>query len=267
MTSLAPLPAPGLELPAARVANRELSWLDFNERVLELAADERLPLLERVKFCAIFSTNLDEFFAVRVAGLLGQVAAGVSLRSPDGRTSEETLAAVRPRVLQLQANQSRLWRTELQPALARERLIVAGPSETSPRELRELAKRFEREVLPILTPMAVGSASPFPHVPSLALSLGVLARDPASGERRFARVNVPDSLPRFLAVGKRGLHVPLEDLIVHFLPRLFDGVEVLEQVAFRITRDADFSVSDDADDLLETVKTELRRQRFSNIVR
>jgi polyphosphate kinase len=165
--------------------NRELSWLDFNERVLELAADERLPLLERVKFCSIFFSNLDEFFAVRVAGLLGQIAAGMSLRSPDGRSPEETLAAIRPRVLQLQASQSRLWRSELQLALARERLIVAVPDEASPRELRELAKRFEGEVLPILTPMAVGSASPFPHVPSLALSLGVLACDPANGERRL----------------------------------------------------------------------------------
>jgi polyphosphate kinase len=247
--------------------NRELSWLDFNERVLELAADERLPLLERVKFCSIFSSNLDEFFAVRVAGLLGQVAAGVSLRSPDGRSPEETLAAIRARVLQLQANQSRLWRDELQPALALEQLTVAGPDEASPRELREVAKRFEREVSPILTPMAVGSASPFPHVSSLALSLGVLARDPASGERRFARVNVPDSLPRFLSVGKRGLHVPLEDLIVHFLPRLFEGVDVLEHAAFRITRDADFAVSDDADDLLEAVEDELRRRRFGDVVR
>ncbi len=258
---------PQLELVRPEGINRELSWLDFNERVLELAADERLPLLERVKFCSIFSSNLDEFFAVRVAGLLGQVAAGVSMRSPDGRSPDETLAAIRARVIELQARQSRLWRDELQPALERERLIVAGADAASPRELRDLTKRFEREVLPILTPMAVGSAAPFPHVASLAMSLGVLARDPASGERRFARVNVPDSLPRFLSVGKRGLHVPLEDLIVRFLPRLFAGVDILEHAAFRITRDADLAVSDDADDLLEAVEEELRQRRFGDVVR
>jgi len=267
MTSLAPLPAPGLELPAARVANRELSWLDFNERVLELAADERLPLLERVKFCAIFSSNLDEFFEIRVAGLLGQVASGVGRRSPDGRSPDATLDEVQHRVLELQARQSALWNGDLKAALAELRIVVTTPEHLPERELRALTKRFEREILPVLTPLAVGAASPFPYIPSLALNLGVFARDETSGERRFARVNVPETLPRFLAMGKSGSFVSLEDTIAHFLPLLFSGIKVEEHATFRVTRNADFMVSDDADDLLEAVEEELRQRRFGDVVR
>src|SRR6266540_3163074 len=260
MTSLAPLPAPGLELPAKRFANRELSWLDFNERVLELACDARLPLLERVKFCAIFSSNLDEFFEIRVAGLLGQVASGVSKRSPDGRAPDDTL-------LELQSRQSALWNGDLKAALAEQGIVVATPESLSARELRALTKRFEREILPVLTPLAVGAASPFPYIPSLALNLGVFARDEESGERRFARVNVPGTLPRFLALGKSGSFVSLEDTIARFLPLLFSGVDVEEQAVFRVTRNADFMVSDDADDLLEAVEEELRQRRFGDVIR
>jgi polyphosphate kinase len=261
------LPAPGLELPAKRFANRELSWLDFNERVLELACDARLPLLERVKFCAIFSSNLDEFFEIRVAGLLGQVASGVSRRSPDGRAPGDTLAEVQQRVLELQARQSALWKGDLKAALAEQGIVVTTPESLPERELRVLTKRFEREVLPVLTPLAPGAASPFPHIPSLALNLGVFARDEASGERRFARVNVPETLPRFLALGKSGSFVSLEDTIAHLVPRLFPGVDVEEHAVFRVTRNADFMVSDDADDLLEAVEEELRQRRFGDVVR
>ncbi len=267
MTSLAPLPAPGLELPAKRFANRELSWLDFNERVLELACDARLPLLERVKFCAIFSSNLDEFFEIRVAGLLGQVASGVSKRSPDGRAPDDTLAEVQQRVLELQSRQSALWNGDLKAALAEEGIVVATPESLPEREHRALTKRFEREILPVLTPLAVGAASPFPYIPSLALNLGVFARDEESGERRFARVNVPETLPRFLALGKSGSFVSLEDTIAYFLPLLFSGVDVEEHAVFRVTRNADFMVSDDADDLLEAVEEELRQRRFGDVVR
>lgn len=267
MTSLAPLPAPRVEHAPARFANRELSWLDFNERVLELAADVRLPLLERVKFCAILSTNLDEFFEIRVAGLLGQLASGVARPSPDGRPPANTLAEVQQRVLELQARQSALWNSELKPALAEQRIVVVTPDSLSERELRMLAKRFEREILPVLTPLAVGAASPFPYIPSLSLNLAVFARDEASGERRFARVNVPETLPRFLRLGKNGSFVSLEDAIAHFLPRLFSGVDVEEHAVFRVTRNADFMVSDEADDLLEAVEEELRRRRFGDVVR
>src|SRR6266542_297317 len=267
MTSLAPLPAPGLGLPAKRFANRELSWLDFNERVLELAHDARLPLLERMKFCAIFSSNLDEFFEIRVAGLLGQVASGVSKRSPDGRVPDDTLAEVQQRVLELQSRQSALWNGDLKAALAEEGIVVATPESLPEREHRALTKRFEREILPVLTPLAVGAASPFPYIPSLALNLGVFARDEESGERRFARVNVPGTLPRFLALGKSGSFVSLEDTIARFLPLLFSGVDVEEQAVFRVTRNADFMVSDDADDLLEAVEEELRQRRFGDVIR
>ncbi len=267
MSSLAPLPAPALELPAGGFANRELSWLDFNERVLELACDARLPLLERVKFCAIFSSNLDEFFEIRVAGLLGQVASGVSKRSPDGLAPAATLAEVQRRVLELQKQQSALWNDDLKPALAEHRIVVRTPDQLAERELRALTKRFERQILPVLTPLAVGAASPFPYIPSLALNLGVFARDEASGERRFARVNVPETLPRFIALGKGGLFVTLEDTIAHFLSRLFSGVDVEEHAVFRVTRNADFMVSDDADDLLEAVEEELRQRRFGDVVR
>ena len=267
MTSLAPLPAPRPAISAERFVNRELSWLDFNERVLELAGDARLPLLERVKFCAIFSSNLDEFFEIRVAGLLGQVASGVARRSPDGRAPDDTLAEVQQRVLELQARQSALWNGDLKAALAELRIVVTTPEHLPQRELRALTKRFDREILPVLTPLAVGAASPFPYIPSLALNLGVFARDETSGERRFARVNVPETLPRFLALGKSGSFVSLEDTIAHFLPLLFSGIEVEEHATFRVTRNADFMVSDDADDLLEAVEEELRRRRFGDVVR
>jgi polyphosphate kinase len=253
--------------PAERLLNRELSWLDFNARVLELAADSSVPLLERVKFCSIFSSNLDELFMVRVAGLMGQEAAGIAVRSADGRTPSVSLAEIRERVLELTARQSRLWSRELVPALAEEGIVVTQLDDCSEKELAELERRFEREVYPVLTPLAVGPGQPFPYISGLSLSLAVLVRDPESGEERFARVKVPEGLPRFLQVGKRGAFVPLEGLIAHFLARLFPQMEIVERAVFRVTRDADFEVSDEADDLLEAVALELRRRRFGGVVR
>jgi polyphosphate kinase len=202
-TKLKAATARGAPALAPRLLNRELSWLDFAARVLELAADKKLPLLERVRFCAIFSSAMDEYFAVRVAGLLEQVAAGVSTPFPDGRTPAETLAEVRTYVLELEERQAELWENDVRPALARKRMRVVGLDDLNERELRAVEKRFEREILPQLTPIAVGAASPFPYIPALSLSLGVFARDMETGERRFARVNVPEGLPRFLPVGKR----------------------------------------------------------------
>jgi polyphosphate kinase len=253
--------------PAQRLLNRELSWLDFNARVLELAAASSMPLLERVKFCSIFSSNLDELFMVRVAGLMGQEAAGIAVRSADGRTPSVSLAEIRERVLELTASQSRVWSRELVPALAAEGIVVAQLDECSEKELAELERRFEREVYPVLTPLAVGPGQPFPYISGLSLSLAVLVRDPDSGEERFARVKVPGGLPRFLEVGKRRAFVPLESLIAHFLARLFPQMEIVERAVFRVTRDADFEVSDEADDLLEAVALELRRRRFGGVVR
>jgi polyphosphate kinase len=252
---------------AERLLNRELSWLDFNSRVLELAFEPEAPLLERVKFCSIFSSNLDEFFMVRVAGLMGQAALGFGVVSPDGRSPLETLAEVRSCVQELTARQSKLWTRELRPALAEEGILVGRVVECEPDELTELASRFEREVYPVLTPLAVGPGQRFPYISGLSFSLGVFVRDPESSEERFARVKVPEGLPRFLDVGRRGLLIPLEATIAHFLAQLFPQMEISECAVFRVTRDADFEVSDEADDLLEAVELELRRRRFGDVVR
>jgi polyphosphate kinase len=251
----------------ARLLNRELSWLDYNARVLARAADPGLPLLERSRSCAYFSSNLDEFFMVRVAGLMGQEEAGLRVRSADGRTAPETLAAIREKTLELTAAQAKLWKRELRPALAEAGVIVGDVEDCNKKELEELARRFERDIFPILTPLAVGSGQPFPYISPLSLSLGIFVRDPETGEERFARVKVPELLPRFLHVGGRGLFLPLERVIRHFLPRLFPEMEIVECCTFRVTRDADFEVSDEADDLLEAVQDELRRRRFGDVVR
>ncbi len=251
----------------ARLLNRELSWLDYNARVLARAADTALPLLERSRNCAYFSSNLDEFFQVRVAGLISQEEAGLLVRSPDGRTAQETLAEVREQTVDLTVRQAKIWKRELRPALADGGVIVGDVEDCNGKELDELEKRFEQEVFPILTPLAVGPGQPFPYISPLSLSLGIFVRDPENGEERFARVKVPELLPRFLPVGDRGLFIPLERIIRHFLPRLFSEMEILECCAFRVTRDADFEVSDEADDLLEAVQDELRRRPFGDVVR
>jgi polyphosphate kinase len=250
-----------------RLLNRELSWLAFNGRVLELAEDPSVPLLERVKFCSIFSSNLDEFFMVRVAGLLGQLAAGLSVRSADGRSPQEALAEIRNLVTELTARQAKLWRRELKPGLAEAGIVVGRVDDLRDKEVDELADRYERQVFPVLTPLAVGPGQPFPYISGLSLSLGVFVRDPESGEERFARVKVPELLPRFLQVGNRGIFLPLEHVIAHFLDSLFPKMEIVECAAFRVTRDADFAVSDEADDLLEAVEVQLRRRRFGDSVR
>ena len=176
---LATTQRPHQESPSDALLNRELSWLDLNARVLELAADPDQPLLERVRFCAIFSSNLDEFFMVRVAGLLDQVAAGLGVRSPDGRTAQQTLAEVRERVLELAGAQSELWRRDLCPALAAEGIIVGTVADARRGELKELEATFAREIYPVLTPLAVGPGQPFPYISGLSLSLGVIVRDPS----------------------------------------------------------------------------------------
>ena len=250
-----------------RLLNRELSLLDFHARVLELAADESVPLLERVKFAAIFASNLDEFFQVRVAGLLGQAESGFGMRSPDGLTPQQALARIRERVLELLAQQSKVWKKQLRPALADEGIVVGGIEDVDEKELKKLEKEFDREIYPVLTPLAVGPGQPFPYISGLSLSLAVFAADPDTGEERFARVKIPEGLPRFVEIGERGLFVPMEQVIAHFLPKLFPGAEIVERAAFRVTRDADFEVSDDAADLLEAVESQLRKRRFGDVVR
>jgi len=250
---------------SSRLLNRELSWVEFNARVLELAEDAQLPLLERVRFAAIFSKNLDEFFMVRVAGLLELDESDLPVRSVDGLTAGQALEAIRKRVSELATRQGRLWRRELAPGLAAAGVEIAAIEDCSSRETEKLERFFEREVYPILTPLAVGPGQPFPYVSGLSLSLGVIALDPETGEERFARVKVPEVLHRFVPVGNR--LVPLESVIAHFLPMLFPGMEIAERALFRVTRDSDFELSDDADDLLEAVESELRRRRFGDVVR
>jgi polyphosphate kinase len=263
-----PKKAPARRTRAAdRLFNRELSRIDWSTRVLEQALDPSVPLLERVKYCAFFSSHLDEFFAVRVAGLLDQAASGLNVRSEDGRTPRTMLAEIRKRIDGLIERQTRLWARELCPALAREGIVVARVEDLSEEELIELATRFEQDVYPVLTPLAVGPGQPFPYISALSLSLAVFVRDPDTGEERLARVKVPEGLPRFMEIGARGVFVPLEDVIAHFLGSLFPQMEISEPTVFRLTRDADFEVSDEADDLLEAVQLELRRRRFGDIVR
>jgi len=252
---------------ADRLINRELSFLDYDARLLELVEDPDLPLLERVFFFGTFSQMLDEFFMIRIAGLTGQAAAGVTVRSPDGRTPQEALTEARARVIELYAEQARIWSKELLPALAAEGIVVSRVDELSDEERVDLMERFEREIFPVLTPLAVGPGQPFPYISPLSISLAVFARDPETGEERFARVKVPEGLPRFLPVGGGGRFVPLEQVLTDFLPSLFPGMEILERSLFRVTRDADLEVSDEADDLLEAVELELRRARFGEVTR
>jgi polyphosphate kinase len=317
-------PSRRLEDPSLYI-NRELSWLDFNERVLQLGEDQSIPLLERVKFCAIYTTNLDEYYMVRVAGLHDQIDAGVENPSQDGRTPSETIAAIRERVLELGARLSDCFEARLRPALAEQGVSVVSFEQLDDEQRAYLAQHFRRVIFPALTPLAVAPGRPFPYISNLSLSLAVLVRDPAGGETVFARVKVPtEILPRFVTVRSTGpaaitlsnaaavatsnpaavaptapvadtagaspeghssavagaasaasnnapaasvTLVPLEDVIAHHLDALFPGMEIVDYDFFRVTRDADLEVSDDAADLLQAVEDELRRRRFGEIVR
>ncbi|MFL5962122.1 MAG: polyphosphate kinase 1 [Gaiellaceae bacterium] len=252
---------------AVRILNRELSELSLSERVLELAGDSKEPLLERVNFSAIVAGNLDQFFMIRVAGLLEQVAGDIDVRSADGCSPAQTLAAIRDRILGVTRVQSKLWAGELFPALAAKGIEIGSVESLSRLQLAALGRRFEHEIFPVLTPLAVSSGQPFPFISPLSLSLGVLVRDPETKERRFARVKVPESLPRFMRGAPGGALLPLESVIAHFLPQLFPGMQIEERAFFRVTRDADFAVSDEANDLLEALQSELRRRRFGDVVR
>jgi polyphosphate kinase len=253
--------------PADRLINRELSFLDYDARLLDLVRDDELPLLERVFFLGTFASMLDEFFMVRIAGLIGQAAAGVTVRSPDGRTPQQALADARSRVLQLYTEETRIWERELRPALAAERIALVGVDDLSGPERAELDERFQREIFPVLTPLGVGPGQPFPYISGLSISVALFVVDPETGEERLARVKVPEGLPRFQPVGRTGRFVPLEQVLMHYLPSLFPGMEIPECSLFRVTRDADLDVSDEADDLLEAVELELRRARFGEVTR
>ncbi len=252
--------------------NRELSWLDFNDRVLQLAEDERLALLERVKFCAIYTTNLDEYYMVRVAGLRDQIDAGVENPSQDGLLPSETIALIRQRVLEQGRRLTDCFEGSLRPALADHDIPVVGVEDLDDERRSELARHFQQAIFPALTPLAVAPGRPFPYISNLSLSLAVLVHDPIGDQTVFARVKVPtEILPRFVTVRQPApappLLVPLEDVIAHHLDALFPGMEIADYGFFRVTRDADLEVSDDAADLLQAVEDELRRRRFGEVVR
>lgn len=251
-----------------RLLNRELSWLDFNARVLELAADDSVPLLERLKFVAIFSSNLDEFFQVRVAALKDQVAAKVSRPAPDGRGAIEQLEAISDEVASLVARQESTLLDLLIPALHDAGVSIISWDDVEQADRDHLVRVFEDRIFPVLTPLAVDPGHPFPYISSLSLNLAVEVRDPVGGERRFARVKVPSSLPRFVPLVGRQTFVPLEQLIASQLSTLFPGMAIDGHVAFRVTRNADLTVEEEeADDLLAAVEMELRRRRFGRAVR
>ena len=262
----APPEAPALDSPEL-YTNRELSWLQFNERVLELAEDETTPLLERVKFLAIYANNLDEFVQVRVAGLHDQVDAGIDARGPDGLSPGETIERIAERTRELGRRHSRQWEDNVRPALAEHGIRVIDCEQCDARELEKIDQQFSEQIFPVLTPLAVGPGRPFPYISNLSLSLAVWLRDPVSRTETFARVKVPkEVLPRFVPLDKN-VFVPLESVIARHLEQLFPGMEVLRHDFFRVTRDADFTVSDEADDLLQAVEDELRRRRFGELVR
>ncbi len=250
----------------ALYSNRELSWLDFNDRVLQLAEDEHLPLMERVKFLAIFVTNLDEFFMVRVAGLHDQIDARIDARGPDDLSPTRTLDGIATRVAELDRRHARAFSRNVCPTLAEQGIRIVSCDESGA-STAELEQQFRTQIFPALTPLAVGHGRPFPYISNLSLSLIVRLRDPELDHEVFARVKVPkEVLPRFVEVGKETF-IPLEDMIAHHLDTLFPGMEIISYDLFRVTRDADFEVSDEADDLLQAVEDELRRRRFGEVVR
>ncbi|MFN8121177.1 MAG: polyphosphate kinase 1 [Thermoleophilia bacterium] len=259
-----PASAPDLADPGL-YTNRELSWLDFNARVLALAADAGQPLLERCKFLAIFASNLDEFFMVRVAATQEAAAAGRRSSTPDRMPREEVLNRVAVRVRELVDEQWRIWEGDIRPRLAEAGIAVSDLGSLSPEDRAAADDGFERQVLPVLTPLAVGPGLPFPYISGLSLNLGLMVRDPETGEQRFARLKVPSGLPRLFPAGDS--LVPLEQLIGAHAWRLFPGMEIAHSVLFRVTRDADFDISDDVDDLLGAVEDQLRQRRFGHVVR
>ena len=252
---------PVLAPVSSRYINRELSRLDFDERVLAMAEDSKLPLLERVRFLAIFSQNVDDFFQVRVAGLKEQVLAAVAVSSPDGMSPLEQLKAIRTRVEGLIHRQVGLYTREIVPALGQAGIAIIRGEEVSRRELTQLHSVFREQIFPVLTPLAVDPGHPFPYISHLSLNLAVRVRDPQRRQVKFARVKVPPVLPRFIPLeGDR--YVPLEDVIALHLPLLFPGMEIVSNHPFRVTRDGDLDdVDSDAEDLLAAIQTELRRRR------
>ena len=268
VVSLPRAKAPDLEHPSLYF-NRELSWLDFNDRVLQLAEDPSVPLLERVKFCAIWESNLDEFVMVRVANLQDQVEAEIDARGADGLSAREQIAEIRERVVAQRHRLDRCFERELRPALAEHGIRIVSATSAEEGHSDDLHDLFRKQVFPALTPLVIGLGRPFPYISNLSLSLAVLLRDPEQDTEVLARVKVPaELLGRFLSIGSdEATLIPLEDLIAANLGELFLGMEVLDHSFFRVTRDTDYDVSDEADNVLQAVEEELKRRRFGEVVR
>jgi len=277
---------PELEpLPDDRFLDRELSWLAFNQRVLELAEDPDLPLLERVRFLAIFASNLDEFFMVRVAGLKRRIATGIAVTAASGLSPRQVLEAISEKAHELQDRHARVFAEQVQPQLAADGITLVRWDDLGESEQDRLRKFFRRQIFPVLTPLAVDPAHPFPYISGLSLNLAVVVVNPSTGKEHFARVKVPPLLPRFIAVDASGRpsapdvqaasvekgpmsFVPVEDVISEHLEHLFPGMEVIEHHTFRVTRNEDVEVEeDDAENLLQAMEKELLRRRFGPPVR
>jgi polyphosphate kinase len=268
LTSSPPGDIPGHLEPHRRFLNREISWLDFNARVLALAEDAQTPLLERVKFLSIFASNLDEFYMVRVAGLKRQQAAGLTARSADGLLPREQLTAISDKAGPLAERHATLFASDIMPRLAQAGIRVTRWSELTDKQRRGFDALFQEKVFPILTPLAVDPGHPFPYISNRSLNLAVTVRDAFDERTHFARVKVPPLLPRFLTLPDNGCFVPLEDVISANLERLFPGMQILANHTFRVTRDTELEVDDDgAEDLLQALEAELTRRRFSRAVR
>ena len=269
---------PPLESFANRFIDRELTWLDFNERVLEQAEDRTLPLLERAWFLAIFSSNLDEFYMVRVAGLMRRIKAGITPVRASGLDANQVLAQVTSRAKELTARQAALFQEDIRPALTERNVDILGWEELNTDQQERLTRYFRHQIYPVLTPLAVDPSHPFPYISGLSLNLAVILRNPRSGKEHFARIKVPDSLPRLVQVPGRELDaadkaagcavIPLEVVIGQHLDHLFPGMDILEHHLFRVTRNEDLEVEeDDAENLLKAMEKELERRRFGDCVR
>ncbi len=247
--------------------NRELSWIEFNRRVLEEAQDRHHPLLERVKFLAIFSSNLDEFFMIRVSGLKDQLAAGVVNVPPDGMTPAQQLQRIRAMILPMMQEQRHIFHQEIMPELEAAGIRIHRYHELGDADCDRLRIYFQNEILPVLTPLAFDPGRPFPHISNLSLNLGVIVRD-AKGEHHFSRIKVPTSLPRLIPLEDDRRYIWLEDVIAGNLDSLFPGYDVVEAYSFRVLRDADLEIQEDeAPDLLETIEQGLHLRQFGPVVR
>ena len=254
-------------LPADRFLDRELSWLAFNDRVLELAQDQSSELLERVKYLSIFASNLDEFFMVRVAGLKRRIATGLAVKSSSGKTPKEVHESVLARSYQLMQEHAQTFSDTILPALIANGIEILRWDEITDEEQDALSKLFVDQIFPVLTPLAVDPSHPFPYISGLSLNLAIVVRNPQTDKELFARVKVPPSLPRFLSVTKQRL-VPIEDVIAGHSHLLFPGMEIVQQHTFRVTRNEDLEVEeDDAENLLQALERELMRRRFGPPVR